>query len=107
MPGIPPLRKGEKLVPPTAPSGPSGVSRPPAIIMHVCMHRDIEDHARSFNEGYETAMAQHLADDPAAADDWLNAKLAEAWDEGFNSGQGSMYGKGYIKPNPTNPYRTH
>jgi hypothetical protein len=45
-------------------------------------HHDIEAHAKSFNEGYEAAMSQHLADDPSLAEDWLNEKLAEAWDEG-------------------------
>lgn len=32
---------------------------------------DMEQHARSFNEGYETAVAQGLADDPTLAGDWL------------------------------------
>ena len=57
----------------------------PYMPIHV-HHHDIEHHARSFNEGYETAMAQELADDPATAQDWLDAKLAIAWDEGYTTG---------------------
>lgn len=34
-------------------------------------HHDIERHAASFTEGYETAVAQGLADDPTLARDWL------------------------------------
>lgn len=41
-------------------------------------HHDIEDHAASFNEGYEAAVAQHLADDPTTAQDWLDARLTKA-----------------------------
>lgn len=40
--------------------------------------QDMEEHARSFNEGYEAAVTQGLADDPTLAGDWLDAKLAEA-----------------------------
>lgn len=40
-------------------------------------HADPEEYARIFNEGYEAAMTQHLADDPGAADDWLAAHDAE------------------------------
>lgn len=36
-------------------------------------HHDIEAHAASFNDGYDTAMAQDLAADPALAADWLEA----------------------------------
>lgn len=43
---------------------------------------DAESHARSFNEGYETAKAQDLADDPSLAQDWLAEKLAGAWERG-------------------------
>ena len=39
---------------------------------------DPETRAVIWNEGYEAAMSQHLADDPTAADDWLQSKLAEA-----------------------------
>jgi len=46
-------------------------------VIHV-HHHDIENHARSFNEGYETAMAQELADNPTTAQDWLEEKLQEA-----------------------------
>lgn len=45
-------------------------------VIHVA--HDAEAHARSFNEGYETAMAQELADDPTTAQDWLDAKLKAA-----------------------------
>jgi len=45
-------------------------------IVHV--HHDTEAHARSFNEGYEAAITQGLADDPTLADDWLQTKLREA-----------------------------
>jgi hypothetical protein len=46
------------------------------IVIHV--HHDTEAHARSFNEGYEAAVTQGLADDPSLAGDWLDAKLADA-----------------------------
>jgi len=46
-------------------------------VTHIHWH-DMESHARSFNEGYETAMSQELADDPTRADDWFNKKLREA-----------------------------
>lgn len=36
---------------------------------HVC--RDMEDYAEAWNAGYETAVTQGLADDPARAEDWL------------------------------------
>lgn len=48
----------------------------PAVVVHV--HHDTEAHARSFNEGYERAVTQGLADDPTLADDWLQEKLREA-----------------------------
>lgn len=51
-------------------------SRLMPTVVHV--HHDTEAHARSFNEGYETAVAQGLADDPSLADDWLQEKLLEA-----------------------------
>jgi hypothetical protein len=40
-------------------------------------HHDLEAHAASFNEGYEAAMTQGLADDPSLAEDWLAAHDAE------------------------------
>lgn len=52
-------------------------SAAPYMLVHV-HHHDIEAHARSFNEGYEAAVTQGLADDPSLADDWLQAKLREA-----------------------------
>lgn len=48
-------------------------------------HHDIEDHAASFNEGYETAMAQHVADDPTVAQDWLVEQKAAAWSAGVRT----------------------
>ena len=75
----------------------------PHLLVHV-HHHDIEHHARSFNEGYETAVTQGLADDPTLADDWLNAKLAEAWDRAVAS---LIYDDGTpveLAHNP-NPYR--
>jgi hypothetical protein len=36
-------------------------------------HADPEEYARIYNEGYDAAYAQELADDPSAADDWLEA----------------------------------
>lgn len=65
-------------------------------------HHDIEHHARSFNEGYETAMAQELADDPTIAQDWLDEKLAAAWDEGKESTIEAYDGRG----DGSNPYRS-
>lgn len=53
------------------------------VVIHV--QHDTEAHARSFNEGYETAIAQGLADDPALAGDWLDAKLADAKAEALES----------------------
>jgi hypothetical protein len=47
----------------------------PAVV-HV--HHDTEAHVRSFNEGYEAAVSQGLADDPMLASDWLDGKLREA-----------------------------
>lgn len=57
----------------------------PHMFIHV-HHHDIEHHARSFNEGYETSVAQGLVDDPSLAQDWLDEKLAEAFDQGQKSG---------------------
>jgi hypothetical protein len=48
-------------------------------------HHDLEAHAEHFNEGYEAAMAQHLADDPSITEDWLNEQKAKAWDEGADA----------------------
>lgn len=56
----------------------------PHMLIHV-HHHDIEHHARSFNEGYEAAVTQGLADDPSLADDWFQEKIREAkaaaWEE--------------------------
>jgi hypothetical protein len=61
----------------------------PHMLIHV-HHHDIEHHARSFNDGYEAAVTQGLADDPTLADDWFQEKVreakAEAWDEGQGAG---------------------
>lgn len=50
-------------------------------------HHDIEAHAASFNEGYETAMAQHLqpAADQTEAHDWLVEQKAAAWSAGVGT----------------------
>jgi hypothetical protein len=53
-----------------------------AIHVHV-HHHDMEQHARSFNEGYETAMAQHLAPDMGTATDWLEEQKLKARTEGM------------------------
>lgn len=37
-------------------------------------HADMEGHATSWNEGYEAAVAQGLADDPTLAQEWLEAR---------------------------------
>ena len=47
-----------------------------ATVIHV--HHDIEAHARSYNEGYDAAVTQGLADDPSLADDWFQDKIREA-----------------------------
>lgn len=72
-------------------------------------HHDIEHHARSFNEGYETAMAQELAEDPTIAQDWLDEKLteakaealedaAEAWQVRMDTiGRGSVEAKAFMQ----------
>lgn len=51
-------------------------SRLAPTVIHV--HHDTEAHARSFNDGYEAAVTQGLADDPSLADDWFQEKLREA-----------------------------
>lgn len=52
-------------------------------------HHDIEKLAEWFNEGYETAVAQGLADDPTLAADWLaehdREVAARAWDQGVRT----------------------
>jgi hypothetical protein len=67
-------------------------------------HHDIESHACSFNEGYEAAVTQGLADDPTLAEDWFQQKIreakAEAWSEGTHFG--GLYR--VVFPND-NPYR--
>jgi hypothetical protein len=76
----------------------------PHMFIHV-HHHDIEHHARSFNEGYETAMAQDLAVNPSLAQDWLDEKLAEAWDKGMQA----MYDTTSSEWPPipeANPYRS-
>ena len=52
--------------------------RPFAAPTVIHVHHDTEAHARSFNEGYEAAVTQGLADDPTLADDWFQDKLREA-----------------------------
>ena len=37
-------------------------------------HADMEGHATSWNEGYEAAVAQGLADDPTLAQEWLESR---------------------------------
>lgn len=49
----------------------------PHMVIHV-HHHDIEHHALSFNEGYEAAVTQGLANDPSLADDWFQDKIREA-----------------------------
>lgn len=56
----------------------------PHLLTHV-HHHDIEHHARSFNEGYETAVTQGLASDPSRAVDWLQEKIREAKAEGWDA----------------------
>lgn len=77
----------------------------PHMLIHV-HHHDIEKHAESFNEGYETCMAQELADDPTTAQDWLDEKLraakAEAWEEGYTLGYADCANK--QESNRPNPY---
>jgi len=85
------------------------------LLIHV-HHHDIENHARSFNEGYETCMAQELADDPTTAQDWLDEKIREAraaaWEEGAAAAwsrstpevNGALY-KWRHEGEPHNPYR--
>jgi len=67
-------------------------------------HHDIEHHARSFNEGYEAAVTQGLADDPKLADDWFQDKIREAkqvaWHGGYIAGLHNMEFNGIPIPNP-------
>jgi len=58
------------------------------MFTHIHWH-DLESHARSFNEGYEAAVTQGLADDPSLADDWLQEKIRQAKEEAFEQGQKS------------------
>ena len=75
----------------------------PHMLIHV-HHHDIENHARSYNEGYETCMAQDLAADPTIAQDWLDEKLAEAWDAAAAwVAEGHPLAPGAIQS--ANPYR--
>ena len=76
----------------------------PHMLIHL-HHHDIEKHAASFNEGYETAMAQELADDPTTAQDWLEEKMAEAKAEGWDASTKlhlHMFGRSLTD----NPYRS-
>ena len=61
----------------------------PHMLVHV-HHHDIEHHARSFNEGYEAAVTQGLADDPTLADDWFQGKLREARAEAIRDAMDAM-----------------
>lgn len=45
------------------------------IMVHTC---DSEAYAAAWNDGYESAVTQGLADDPSLADDWFQEKLREA-----------------------------
>lgn len=45
------------------------------IMVHTC---DSEYYASAWNDGYETAVAQGLADDPSLASDWLDEKIRTA-----------------------------
>jgi hypothetical protein len=45
------------------------------IVLHTC---DSEAYAAAWNDGYESAVTQGLADDPTLADDWFQEKLREA-----------------------------
>ena len=56
------------------------------VFMVVC--QDPEAHARSYNEGYEAAVTQGLADDPSLAGEWLDGKLAVAFAYGWREGRG-------------------
>ncbi|GIG27167.1 hypothetical protein [Cellulomonas denverensis] len=49
-------------------------SEPTVVRMH---YGDSEAHAAWFNEGFETAVTQGLADDPALAADWLAEREAQ------------------------------
>lgn len=55
------------------------------IMVHTC---DSEAYAAAWNDGYESAVTQGLADDPTLADDWFQEKIREAkadsWDEGVD-----------------------
>jgi hypothetical protein len=59
--------------------GPAGAT----AVIHVA--HDTEAHARSYNEGYDAAVTQGLADDPTLADDWLQDKLRTAAAAGLRS----------------------
>lgn len=68
-------------------------------VVHISTAPDMEVRAELFNEGYEAAMSQHLADDPSAAEDWLakhdDQVRAEGWDAAMsanfnNSGQPAL-----------------
>jgi hypothetical protein len=76
----------------------------PHMLIHV-HHHDIEHHARSFNEGYEAAVTQGLADVPTLADvlflDMIRVAIAEALDVGMLACHDDMIGK-----QSSNPYRT-
>jgi len=50
--------------------------RPSEVRLHVSTHPDMETRTTLLNEGYEMAMAHHLADDPTVAQDWLDERDA-------------------------------
>lgn len=78
----------------------------PVAVVHC---EDAESRARHFNEGYEAAMAQQLADDPTLAEDWLEEQRAKAWDEGrasgFSRAMRRMSDEPTLDTTPHNPYR--
>lgn len=60
------------------------IMAPARVTTTTCV--DMETRVALLNEGYDTAIAQHMADDPERAEEWLDGKLAIAWAEGHESG---------------------
>lgn len=69
----------------------SKIELPTTMPTVVHVHHDTEAHIRSFNEGYEAAVTQGLADDPTLADDWFQEKLRAAKAEALEQAAADLY----------------
>jgi len=79
-----------------------GYGRIPTIRLHTSSEPDMEVRAELINEGYELAMAQHIAEDPTRAEEWLSGKLHDAWKAGVlaKSNSSSIFDADVLAQNP-------